>query len=159
MYIIFPLSIVTCLQGNIPWMNRTKKWWETLNSFKCDSVFDLKNEIMKEFKRQGYRSFEVTNYFIAESCEDREACPRWKRWGIWAVWKKGLHPHWRCWTEVLEKVINIIKEYEAETPESVLDRAHRIGPVYTGTDTGKKMQSIIVRFATFRHSTLFYTNR
>ena len=40
--------------------------------------------------------------------------------------------------EVLGKVINLIKESEAEIPESVLDRAHRIGPTYTGNDTGKK---------------------
>ena len=56
-------------------------------------------------------------------------------------------------------VINIIKESEVEIPESVLDRAHRIGPTYTDNDTGKKMQSIIVRFMTFRHRTLFYANR
>ena len=61
--------------------------------------------------------------------------------------------------EVLEKVINIVKESEAEIPESVLDRTHRIGPTYIGNDTGKKMQSIIVRFTTFRHRTLFYKNR
>ena len=60
--------------------------------------------------------------------------------------------------EVLEKVINIVKESEAEIPESVLDRAHRIGPTYTDNDTRKKMQSIIVRF-TIRHRTLFYKNR
>ena len=59
----------------------------------------------------------------------------------------------------MEKVINITKESEAEIPESVLDRAHRIGPTYTDNDTGKKMQSIIVRFRTFRHRTLFYANR
>ena len=61
--------------------------------------------------------------------------------------------------EVLEKVINIIMESEAEIPESVLDRAHRIGPTYTDNDLRKKMQSIIVRFMTFRYRTLFYTNR
>ena len=56
--------------------------------------------------------------------------------------------------EVLGKVINLIKESEAEIPESVLDRAHRIGPTYMG----KKVESIIVRFTAFRHRTLFYTN-
>ena len=56
------------------------------------------------------------------------------------------------------KAINIIKESEVEIPESILDRAHRIGPTYTDNDTGKKMQSIIVRFTTFRYRTLFYTN-
>ena len=40
--------------------------------------------------------------------------------------------------EVLEKVVNIIKESEAEIPESVLDIAHRIGSTYTDNDTRKK---------------------
>ena len=61
--------------------------------------------------------------------------------------------------EFLEKVINIVNESEAEVPESVLERAHHIGPTYTDNDTGNKMQSIIVRFITFRHRPLFYKNR
>ena len=61
--------------------------------------------------------------------------------------------------EVLEKVVNIMKEFEAEISESFLDRAHRIGPTYTDNNNGKKMQSIIVRFTTFRHRTLLYANR
>ena len=48
---------------------------------------------------------------------------------------------------------------ETKIPESVLDRAHRTGPAYTDNDTGKKMQSIIVIFKTFRRRTLFYANR
>ena len=60
--------------------------------------------------------------------------------------------------EFLEKVINIVKESEAEIPESVLDRSHRIDPAYNNNDTGKKMQSIIARFTTLRHRTLFYAN-
>ena len=50
--------------------------------------------------------------------------------------------------EVLEKVVNIIKEPETEILKSVLDRAHRIVPTYTDNNTGKKMQNIIVRFTT-----------
>ena len=60
--------------------------------------------------------------------------------------------------EVLKKVVNIIKVSETEIPESVLERAHRIGPTYTDNNTRKKMQSIIVRFTTFRHRTLLYAN-
>ena len=61
--------------------------------------------------------------------------------------------------EILEKVIPFINESEAEIPKSVFDRAHRIDPTYTANDTRKKMQSIIVRFTTFRHRTLFCKNR
>ena len=56
------------------------------------------------------------------------------------------------------KVINILKKFEAEISESVLDRAHRIGPTYADNNTGKNRQSMIVRFTAFRHRTLFYTN-
>ena len=59
----------------------------------------------------------------------------------------------------MENVINIVKESEVEIPESVVDRAHHMGPTYTDNDTGKTMQSIIVRFTTFRCRTLFYKNR
>ena len=47
------------------------------------------------------------------------------------------------------KVINVIKESEAEIPESVLDIAHRIGPTYTDSDKGKAMPSAIIRCMTF----------
>ena len=60
--------------------------------------------------------------------------------------------------DVLKNVVNMIKESETEIPESVLDRAHRIGPKYTDNNTRKKMQSMIVRFTTFRHRTLLYAN-
>ena len=60
--------------------------------------------------------------------------------------------------DVLEKVVNIIKECETQINESILDRAHRIGPTYTDNNTGKKMQSIIVRFMTFRQRTFLYVN-
>ena len=43
--------------------------------------------------------------------------------------------------EVLGIVINIIKEPEAKIPESVLDKAHRIGPTYTDNDNGKRCKA------------------
>ena len=60
--------------------------------------------------------------------------------------------------EVLEKVVNIIKESESEIPEFVLDRAHHIGLTYTDNNSAKKMQSITVRFTTSKHRTLLYEN-
>ena len=61
-------------------------------------------------------------------------------------------------SEEFLEVINIIKESEAKIPESVLDRSHHIGPAYNNNDTEKKMESIIVKFTTFRHRTFFYAN-
>ena len=59
-----------------------KKFDEKLSSFKLDLVSDLKKEIINEvkaileWKRQGNRRSEITNYLSAESCEYSEACPQ-----------------------------------------------------------------------------------
>ena len=56
--------------------------------------------------------------------------------------------------EVLNKVKKIInEEAEVEIPEETIDRAHRVGP------KKNKNQTIIVKFSTFRHRTLFYRAR
>ena len=64
--------------------------------------------------------------------------------------------------ETADDVLNFVKEKIEESgteiPDSVLDRAHRIGNV-TENSEGKKVQSIIVRFTTFRHRTMFYRKR
>ena len=60
--------------------------------------------------------------------------------------------------EVLKSVKSLIEKSGEVIPDSTLDRAHRIGPVYTNKEKGK-CQSIIVRFSTFRHRTLFYRAR
>ena len=60
--------------------------------------------------------------------------------------------------EVLRSVKSLIEKSGEVIPDSTLDRAHRIGPVYTNKEKGK-CQSIIVRFSTFRHRTLFYRAR
>ena len=56
--------------------------------------------------------------------------------------------------EVFRNVSKIIKDKNMEIPDSVVDRAHRIGPTYM--KDGKRFKSIIVRFTTFRHRTIFY---
>ena len=72
----------------------------------------------------------------------------------------------KCFTTVDTPAIkDKIKEVDlAKIPfesleDSVIDRAHRIGPVYNDRTTGKPMQSVIVRFTTFRHRTMFYHSR
>ena len=61
--------------------------------------------------------------------------------------------------DVLEFTKSLFKEAKVEVPDNVLNRAHRIGPNYTDRITSKKCKSIIVRFTTFRHRTLFYRAR
>ena len=41
-------------------------------------------------------------------------------------------------------------------PDVVIDRAHRIDKAYTDKTSGLKCKSIIVRFTTFCHRTMFY---
>ena len=50
-------------------------------------------------------------------------------------------------------------EGELNIPDTVVDRAHRIGPEYSDYKTKKKCKAIIVRFTMFRHRTLVYRAR
>ena len=61
--------------------------------------------------------------------------------------------------DVLQNVKSIIEESSSEIPDVVIDRAHRIGKAYTDKTSGVKCKSIIVRFTTFRHRTMFYHSR
>ena len=58
--------------------------------------------------------------------------------------------------DILEFTKSLFKEAKVSVPDNVLDHAHRIGPSYMDRITSKKCKSIIVRFTTFRHRTLFY---
>ena len=53
--------------------------------------------------------------------------------------------------DVMNLTKSLSKEAKVSFPENVLDRAHRIGPIYT--------ESINVRFTNFRHRKLFYRGR
>ena len=58
--------------------------------------------------------------------------------------------------DVLQNVKSIIGESNREIPDVSIDRAHRISKTYTEKTSGVKYKRIIVRFATFRHKTMFY---
>ena len=60
---------------------------------------------------------------------------------------------------VYEKVKNIIKNYEIDIPDLVIDRAHRIGHKFVDESSGNQVQSVILRFTTFRHRTQLYRYR
>ena len=61
--------------------------------------------------------------------------------------------------DVLEFTKSLFKEAKVVVTYTVLDHGHRTGPSYTDRITSKKCKSIIVRFTTFRHRTLFYRAR
>ena len=58
-----------------------------------------------------------------------------------------------------DKVKSLITESGCEIPDVVIDKAHRIGKGYKDKTRNIPCKSIIVRFSTFRHRTLFYRNR
>ena len=58
--------------------------------------------------------------------------------------------------DVLEFTKSLFKEANVTNLDNVLDCVHRIGPSYTDRITSKRCKSIIVRFTTFQHRTLFY---
>ena len=62
----------------------------------------------------------------------------------------------------MEDVINLVKDCFAEAyvdiPDTVLDRAHRIGPAYKD-ESDRSIQGIIVKFNNFRYRSMLYKNR
>ena len=60
---------------------------------------------------------------------------------------------------IFEKVGKLLGEACPDVPVSCTDRAHRIGSEYKSYRNKKKCCSIIVRFMSFRHRTMFYRNR
>ena len=60
---------------------------------------------------------------------------------------------------VFEKVGKFLGEACPDVPVSCIDRAHRIWSEYKSYRNKKKCCSIIVRFMSFRHRTIFYRNR
>ena len=61
--------------------------------------------------------------------------------------------------DVFHKVSVLFKESDIEVPEDIIDRAHRIGRVYEGKESGEKRQDVIVRFLNFRYRTVVYKKR
>ena len=61
--------------------------------------------------------------------------------------------------KVLTKVMGLCKEVGVNIPDTVIDRAHRIGVAYVYNKSKKSCKSIIVRFTTFRHRTVVYRAR
>ena len=60
---------------------------------------------------------------------------------------------------VLQNVRSITEESSSEIPDVAIDRAHRIGKAYTDKTSGVKCKSVIVRFTSFRHRTMFHHSR
>ena len=61
--------------------------------------------------------------------------------------------------KILKKVQSLINEAEWHIPDVAIDRAHRIGNGYKDRKSNTFCKSIIVRFSTFWHRTMFYRNR
>ena len=64
--------------------------------------------------------------------------------------------------EKVEDVIYLVKdcfgEADVDIPDTVLDRAHRIGPVYKD-QSDQNIQGITVKSNNFRYRSMFYKNR
>eukprot|EP00795_Rhopilema_esculentum_P010407 gene10407-19108_t len=58
---------------------------------------------------------------------------------------------------VLQKVKHVFTEIGVDVPDTVIDRAHRIGP--KSSRDGKAKQQVIVRLTTWRHRTAVYRAR
>ena len=59
--------------------------------------------------------------------------------------------------ECLSKVKLVFDELNVDIPETVIDRAHRVGKIVMAN--GRKVQQMIVRMTTWRHRTIIYNAR
>ena len=58
--------------------------------------------------------------------------------------------------DALDSVKSLFKEAKVDIPESIIDRANRIGSRYQDASSNNYCKSIIILFTTFRHITMFY---
>ena len=133
-----------------------KKFDEKLSSFKLDLVSDLKKEIMNEVKAilsekdkeiedlksqvtllQNHVS--TVKHALDKKVDELEQYGRRVCLRIEDV----EHQVNEKSEEVLEKVVTIRKESEAKIPESVLGRAHRIGPTILTIIRGKRCKALL----------------
>ena len=61
--------------------------------------------------------------------------------------------------EALNYVKSKIDEAGVEIPDAVIDRAHKIGKSYLDRESNNEVNTVIVRFTSFRYRTLFYKAR
>ena len=61
--------------------------------------------------------------------------------------------------EIVKKIHEMMVDVGVKAPIHVIDRAHRIGPVYDRLGDNKKCRSIIVKFNNFGFRTAFYRKR
>ena len=59
---------------------------------------------------------------------------------------------------IVSKVHGFMKDSGVKCTDMVIDRAHRVGPIYRYKEN-QKCQSIIAKFNNFRYRTMFYQNR
>ena len=70
------------------------------------------------------------------------------------AWRDPNREEWNQWQTF--RKLGICKKYGLEIPDTVIDRAHRIGVPYVDKTTKKSCKSVIVWFSTFRHRTIIY---
>ena len=142
----------------------TKTFNDLINDLKKEMRNEIQNEVSKQcekldsenkmLKKQvsELRNLNIKNQVETEDLEQygRRLCLRID--GVPTVQNESSE-------EVLENVKSLFTELKVEIPDTVLDRAHRIGPSYMDKVSNKNCKSIIVRFTTFRHRTMFYRVR
>ena len=58
--------------------------------------------------------------------------------------------------DVLDSVKSLFKAAKVDISESIINRAHRIGSRYQDASSNNYCKSIVIRFTTFHHRTMFY---
>ena len=142
-----------------------KNLTNTLNNLISDLRNEFKKELQNEINKQ-YEKLESENKMLRKQVSelhklnienqtnnedleqyDRHLCLRID--GVPVVENETS-------VDVLASVKKLFDDAQVEIPDAVIDRAHRIGGNYVDRKSKKSCKSIIVRFTTFRHRTMFY---
>ena len=142
----------------------TKTFNNIIDDLKKEITIQIQNEVSKQCKEIGSES-KMLKKQVAElskfSTENHSKNEELEQYGRHLCFCADTIP--AVSNESSDDVMNLtkslFKEPKVSVPENILDRAHRIEPIYTDRVSQKRSKSSIVRFTTFRHRTLFYRVR
>ena len=138
---------------------------EKLNEFKDELLTEIKllikSEVGKALKKQKeefHSAFTQLEKCITKLENDNDDLEQYGRCVCLRI-KDVPVANEETAEEVFKKTENLLKNVCPNLSGDCIDRAHHIGPDYTCYKLQEKCCSIMVRFVSFKHQTLFYRKR
>ena len=137
---------------------------EKLNEFKDELITEIKliksevGEALKKQKEEFDSAFTQLEQRITKLENDNDNLEQYGRRVCLRI-EDAPVANEETAEEVFKKTENLLKKVCPNLSGDCIDRAHRIGPDYTCYKSQEKCRSIMVRFVSFKHRTLFYRKR